>query len=198
VVTRPGGSYRKEAEDQLSRIGKKPVPVPAGVEVKIEGNRVSVKGPKGALEKELHPDMIIREVELEGQRSIVVERPSESKFHKSLHGLTRTLIANMVEGVTQGFQKELEIHGVGYRATAKGKDIELALGFSHPVLVKCPEGIEFEIVTPTRIRVKGIDKQQVGQVAAKIRALRKPEPYKGKGIRYAGERVRRKAGKAAG
>jgi len=197
-VTRPGGSYRKEAEDQLSRIGKKPIPVPAGVEVKIEGNRVSVKGPKGALEKELHPDMIIREVELEGQRSIVVERPSESKFHKSLHGLTRTLIANMVEGVTQGFQKELEIHGVGYRATAKGKDIELALGFSHPVLVKCPEGIEFEIVTPTRIRVKGIDKQQVGQVAAKIRALRKPEPYKGKGIRYAGERVRRKAGKAAG
>ncbi len=197
-MTRPGGSYRKEAEDQLSRIGKKPVPVPAGVEVKIEGNRVSVKGPKGALEKELHPDMIIREVELEGQRSIVVERPSESKFHKSLHGLTRTLIANMVEGVTQGFQKELEIHGVGYRATAKGKDIELALGFSHPVLVKCPEGIEFEIVTPTRIRVKGIDKQQVGQVAAKIRALRKPEPYKGKGIRYAGERVRRKAGKAAG
>lgn len=197
-MTRPGGSYRKEAEDQLSRIGKKPIPVPAGVEVKIEGNRVSVKGPKGALEKELHPDMIIREVELEGQRSIVVERPSESKFHKSLHGLTRTLIANMVEGVTQGFQKELEIHGVGYRATAKGKDIELALGFSHPVLVKCPEGIEFEIVTPTRIRVKGIDKQQVGQVAAKIRALRKPEPYKGKGIRYAGERVRRKAGKAAG
>lgn len=182
----------------MSRIGKKPIPVPPGVEVKIEGNKVTVKGPKGTLEKELHPDMIIRELEQDGQKTIVVERPSDSKFHKSLHGLTRTLIANMVEGVTQGFQKELEIHGVGYRATAKGRDIELALGFSHPVLVKCPEGIEFEIVTPTRIRVKGIDKQQVGQMAAKIRALRKPEPYKGKGIRYAGEQVRRKAGKAAG
>lgn len=177
----------------MSRIGKQPVEVPEGTEVKIEGNRVTVKGPKGTLEKEFHPDMII-EVE-EGR--ITVKRPSDSKLHKSLHGLTRSLIANMVEGVTRGFEKNLEIHGVGYRATAKGRDLELSLGYSHPILVKAPEGIEFELVTPTKIRVKGIDKQKVGQVAAKIRGLRKPDPYKGKGVRYAGEQIRRKAGKTA-
>ncbi len=176
----------------MSRIGRMPIPVPAGTEVKIEGNRVTVKGPKGQLTQEFHPDMII---ELE-EGSIRVRRPSDSKLHKSLHGLTRTLIANMVEGVTAGFEKNLEIHGVGYRAVAKGQDIELSLGFSHPVLVKAPEGVEFELVTPTKIRIKGADKQKVGQIAAKIRALRKPDPYKGKGIRYAGEQIRRKAGKA--
>lgn len=176
----------------MSRIGKMPIPVPAGTEVKIEGNRVTVKGPKGELSQEFHPDMII---EME-EGSIQVRRPSDSKFHKSLHGLTRSLIANMVEGVTQGFEKNLEIHGVGYRAVAKGRDIELSLGFSHTVLVKAPEGVEFELVTPTKIRIKGADKQKVGEIAAKIRALRKPDPYKGKGIRYAGEQIRRKAGKA--
>jgi len=171
-----------------------PVPVPDGTEVRIERNRVTVKGPKGTLVREFHPDMII---EMD-DGNIVVRRPSDSNLHKSLHGLTRTLIANMVEGVTKGFEKNLEIHGVGYRAVAKDRDIELSLGFSHPVLVKAPEGIEFELVTPTKIRVKGIDKQQVGQMAAKIRAIRKPDPYKGKGVRYADEQIRRKAGKSAG
>jgi len=176
----------------LSRIGRMPIPVPEGTEVRIEGNRVTVKGPKGELTREFHPDMII-----EMEEGVVrVRRPSDSKFHKSLHGLTRSLLANMVEGVTRGFEKNLEIHGVGYRAVAKGPDIELSLGFSHPVLVKAPEGVEFELVTPTKIRVKGADKQKVGEIAAKIRALRKPDPYKGKGIRYAGEQIRRKAGKA--
>lgn len=178
----------------MSRIGKMPVPVPDGTEVRIERNRVTVKGPKGTLVREFHPDMII---EMD-DGNIVVRRPSDSNLHKSLHGLTRTLIANMVEGVTKGFEKNLEIHGVGYRAVAKDRDIELSLGFSHPVLVKAPEGIEFELVTPTKIRVKGIDKQQVGQMAAKIRAIRKPDPYKGKGVRYADEQIRRKAGKSAG
>jgi large subunit ribosomal protein L6 len=178
----------------LSRIGKAPIPVPPGTEVRIEGNRVHVKGPRGELTQEFHPDMII---ELE-EGSIRVRRPSDSNLHRSLHGLTRSLIANMVEGVTNGFEKNLEIHGVGYRAVARDRDIELSLGFSHPILVKAPEGIEFELVTPTKIRVKGVDKQKVGQVAAKIRALRKPDPYKGKGVRYAGEHIRRKAGKSAG
>lgn len=176
----------------MSRIGRMPIPIPEGTEVRIEGNRVTVKGPKGELTREFHPDMII---EME-EGAIRVRRPSDSKFHKSLHGLTRSLLANMVEGVTRGFEKNLEIHGVGYRAVAKGRDIELSLGFSHPVLVKAPEGVEFELVTPTKIRVKGADKQKVGEMAAKIRALRKPDPYKGKGIRYAGEYIRRKAGKA--
>ncbi|MBN2028185.1 MAG: 50S ribosomal protein L6 [Actinobacteria bacterium] len=177
----------------MSRIGKMPIPVPQGTEVRIEGNRVTVKGPKGELACEFHPDMLI---EMEDE-NLLVKRPSDTGPHRSLHGLTRSLLANMVEGVTQGFEKNLEIQGVGYRAVAKGADIELTLGFSHPVLVKAPEGIEFELVTPTKIRVKGIDKQKVGQMAAKIRALRKPDPYKGKGVRYAGEYVRRKAGKTA-
>jgi large subunit ribosomal protein L6 len=177
----------------LSRIGKMPITVPDGTEVKIDGNRVTVKGPRGELTQEFHPDMSI---EFE-EGALLVKRPSDSGPHRSLHGLTRALLANMVEGVTKGFEKSLEIHGVGYRAVAKGDDIELTLGFSHPVLVKAPEGIEFEVVTPTRLRVKGIDKQKVGQMAAKIRALRKPDPYKGKGVRYAGEYIRRKAGKTA-
>ncbi len=177
----------------MSRIGKMPIPVPEGAEVSIEGNKVTAKGPKGELSGEFHPDMIIGMEE----GSLLVKRPTDSVPHKSLHGLTRSLLANMVEGVTRGFEKNLEIHGVGYRAVAKDKDIELTLGFSHPVLVKAPEGIEFELVTPTKIRIKGIDKQKVGQTAAKIRALRKPDPYKGKGVRYAGEYVRRKAGKTA-
>jgi large subunit ribosomal protein L6 len=177
----------------LSRIGKMPVAVPDGTEVKIDGNRVTVKGPKGELTQEFHADMSI---ELE-EGTLLVKRPSDSGPHRSLHGLTRALLANMVEGVTKGFEKNLEINGVGYRAVAKGDDIELTLGFSHPVLVKAPEGIEFELVTPTKLRVKGIDKQKVGQMAAKIRALRKPDPYKGKGVRYVGEYIRRKAGKTA-
>ena len=170
-----------------------PIPLPAGTEVMVEGNRVTLKGPKGELSQEFHPDMII-EVE---EGAILVKRPSDSSLHRSLHGLTRSLLANMVEGVTNGFEKNLEIHGVGYRAVAREGDIELSLGFSHPVLVKAPPGIEFELVTPTKIRVKGVDKQKVGQMAAKIRALRKPDPYKGKGVRYAGEYIRRKAGKTA-
>jgi large subunit ribosomal protein L6 len=177
----------------LSRIGRMPIPVPEGTEVKIEGQKVTLKGPRGELFNEFHPDMII---EME-EGTLVVKRPSDSGLHRSLHGLTRSLLANMVEGVTNGFEKNLEIHGVGYRAVAKDQDIELTLGFSHPVLVKAPDGVEFELVTPTRIRIKGIDKQKVGQIAAKIRALRKPDPYKGKGVRYSGEYIRRKAGKTA-
>ena len=177
----------------MSRIGKMPIPIPQGTEVEIEGNRVTAKGPKGELTQEFHPDMIIGVEE----GSMVVKRPSDSGMHRSLHGLTRTLIANMVEGVTNGYEKNLEIHGVGYRAVAKDKDVEMTLGFSHPILVMAPEGIEFEVVTPTKLRVKGIDKQKVGQMAAKIRALRKPDPYKGKGVRYAGEYIKRKAGKTA-
>jgi large subunit ribosomal protein L6 len=177
----------------LSRIGRMPIPVPQGTEVKVEGNTVTVKGPKGALTQEFHHDMSI---ELD-ENTLLVKRPSDSGPHRSLHGLTRSLLANMVEGVSRGYEKNLEIHGVGYRAVAKDRDVELTLGFSHPVLVKAPEGIEFEVVTPTKLRVKGIDKQQVGQMAAKIRALRKPDPYKGKGVRYAGEYIRRKAGKTA-
>jgi large subunit ribosomal protein L6 len=163
------------------------------MEVEIEGQSVTVKGPRGELTREFHPDMII---EME-EGTLLVKRPSDSGLHRSLHGLTRSLLANMVEGVTNGFEKNLEIHGVGYRAVAKDKDVELVLGFSHPVLVKAPEGVEFEVVTPTKLRVKGMDKQKVGQMAAKIRALRKPDPYKGKGVRYAGEYIRRKAGKTA-
>ncbi len=177
----------------MSRIGKMPIPIPEGAEVKIEGDKVTVKGPRGELTQEFHPDMIITIEE----GILLVKRPSDSGMHRSLHGLTRSLLANMVEGVTKGYEKNLEIHGVGYRAVAKDSDLELTLGFSHPVLVKAPEGIEFEVVTPTKLRVKGIDKQKVGQMAAKIRALRKPDPYKGKGVRYAGEYIKRKAGKTA-
>jgi large subunit ribosomal protein L6 len=177
----------------MSRIGKQPITVPAGVQVSVEGARVAVKGPKGELEQAFRPEMRI--VQEDG--TIRVERTSDERLHRSLHGLTRTLIANMVEGVTNGYEKRLEIVGVGYRAALRGSDLELALGFSHPVSIPAPEGIEFEVPAPNRIVVRGIDKQQVGEVAANIRKLRKPEPYKGKGIRYEGEFVRKKAGKAA-
>lgn len=177
----------------MSRIGKQPIPVPSGVEVAINGNEVTVKGPKGTLTQTFDKDMIIEHED----GAIVVKRPSDERRHRSLHGLTRTLIANMVTGVSEGFQKELEIVGVGYRAALKGSDLDLSLGFSHPVIVKPEEGITFEVPAPTKIVVKGFDKQRVGQVAAEIRKIRPPEPYKGKGVRYAGEQVRRKLGKAA-
>jgi large subunit ribosomal protein L6 len=178
----------------MSRIGKSPVPVPAGVDVTIRDRTVTVKGPKGELSDEL-PGLI--GARLEGDE-VVLTRPDDERQNRSLHGLARALVNNMVVGVTEGYTKELEIQGVGYRAQATGPaSIEMALGFSHPVKVDAPYGIEFEVPIPTRINVKGIDKQLVGQVAADIRAWRKPEPYKGKGIRYVGERVLRKAGKAA-
>ena len=177
----------------MSRIGKQPIPVPSGVEVQIEGSTVTVKGPKGSLTQSFNEDMILK---LE-DGVLSVSRPSDERAHRSLHGLTRTLLSNMVAGVSEGFFKNLEIVGVGYRAELKGSDIQLALGFSHPVLVKAPEGITFEVPAPTKITVRGIDKQRVGQVAAEIRKWRKPEPYKGKGVRYEGEHVRRKLGKTA-
>ena len=177
----------------MSRIGKQPIPVPSGVEVKIDGSTVTVKGPKGELSQTIS-DVVAIEME---DGAIVVTRPDDSRTARSLHGLTRTLVANMVTGVSEGFSKNLEIVGVGYRAAMKGKDLELQLGYSHPVLVVADAGISFEVPQPTRITVSGIDKQQVGQVAADIRKWRKPEPYKGKGIRYEGEYVRRKLGKAA-
>jgi large subunit ribosomal protein L6 len=177
----------------MSRIGKQPITVPAGVDVTIDGSHVAVKGPRGSLERDLHPEM--RVMLEDGQ--VRVERPSDERMHRSLHGLTRTLVANMVEGVTNGYEKRLEIVGVGYRAALKDADLEMALGFSHPVEVAAPPGIEFEVPAPNRIVVRGIDKQLVGQVAANIRKVRKPEPYKGKGVRYEGEYVRKKAGKAA-
>jgi large subunit ribosomal protein L6 len=177
----------------MSRIGKQPIPVPAGVDVTIDGSHVAVKGPRGSLERDLHPEMRV----LLEDGSVRVERPSDERLHRSLHGLTRTLVANMVEGVTNGFEKRLEIVGVGYRAALKDSDLELALGFSHAVDVPAPPGIEFEVPAPNRIVVRGIDKQLVGEVAANIRKIRKPEPYKGKGVRYEGEYVRKKAGKAA-
>ncbi|HHY16202.1 MAG TPA: 50S ribosomal protein L6, partial [Firmicutes bacterium] len=173
----------------MSRIGRSPVPIPAGVEVKIGDGTIEVKGPKGTITKEYHPDM---NIEL-NEGSIIVTRPSESKNHRSLHGLTRSLIANMVEGVTEGFVRNLEIHGVGYRAAMQGNKLVLTLGFSHPVEVEPVPGIEIEVPSPTRISVKGIDKQLVGQTAANIRDFRRPEPYLGKGIRYEGERIRRAA-----
>jgi large subunit ribosomal protein L6 len=177
----------------MSRIGKQPIPVPSGVEVTIDGQTVTVKGPKGTLTQTFTPDMIIK---LEDS-VLTVARPSDERTHRALHGLTRSLIANMVTGVSEGFFKNLEIVGVGYRATMKGSDIEMALGFSHSVLVKAEPGIEFEVPAPTRITVRGIDKQRVGQIASEIRGWRPPEPYKGKGVRYEGERVRRKVGKTA-
>src|ERR687886_1291076 len=177
----------------MSRIGKRPIEVPAGVTVSIDPGRVMVNGPLGTLQQHVPQRMKIEQ----DNGSIVVTRPTERGDDRALHGLTRTLIANMVEGVTNGFEKRLEIVGVGYRATLKGSDIELAVGFSHPVTVRAPKGIEFEVPAPTRIVVRGIDKQLVGEVAANIRKIRKPEPYKGKGIRYEGEYVRKKAGKAA-
>jgi large subunit ribosomal protein L6 len=178
----------------MSRIGRSPIPLPSGVDVTVADRRISVKGPKGTLERELPPDIMVRQED----GSLLVERPDDERRHRALHGLTRSLVNNMVLGVTDGFRKELEIVGVGYRATAQGPNrLDLALGFSHSVPVQAPEGITFEVPAPTRIVVIGNDKQAVGQVAADIRKLRKPEPYKGKGVRYAGEVVRRKAGKAA-
>ena len=177
----------------MSRIGKQPIPVPSGVEVKIDGSTVTVKGPKGELTQTFQE---VIGIELEDD-TILVKRPDDSRTARSLHGLTRTLVANMVTGVSAGFAKNLEIVGVGYRAAMKGNDIELQLGFSHPVLVVAEPGITFEVPAPTKITVSGIDKQRVGQVAADIRKWRKPEPYKGKGVRYEGEHVRRKLGKAA-
>lgn len=176
----------------MSRIGQMPVVLPSGVEVKIDGNEVVVKGSKGELSRSFN-ERIAFELE---EGVVTVTRPDETREARSLHGLSRALLSNMVLGVTEGFSKELEIQGVGYRAALKGKDIELQVGFSHPVLVEAPEGITFDVPEPTRIIVSGIDKEKVGQVAADIRGVRPPEPYKGKGIRYAGEYVRRKAGKA--
>lgn len=177
----------------MSRIGRKPIPVPAGVDITIEPGLVTVKGPKGQLSERIHRDMTVTQ---EGSE-VLVTRPTDRGPHRALHGLSRSLIANMVEGVTDGFVRALEIQGVGYRAALKGKDLELALGYSHPVFVEAPEGIEFEVPQPTRIIVKGTNKQVVGETAAKIRKQRKPEPYKGKGIRYEGEYVIRKVGKRA-
>ena len=177
----------------MSRIGKMPVTLPSGVELKIDGaNHVTVKGPKGKLEKTLHKDMNIA---IEGN-VVTVTRPTERKEHKALHGLTRTLLNNMVVGTTEGYSKALEINGVGYRAQKQGKNLNLTLGYSHPVVFVEPDGITIDVPTQTNIVVSGIDKQQVGEVAAKIRGFRKPEPYKGKGIKYATENIRRKEGKS--
>ncbi len=177
----------------MSRIGKAPIPVPAGVDVSLVGQHITVRGPKGVLERDIPGAISVRQ----DGATLVVERPDDERQSRAMHGLVRSLVNNMVVGVTQGFSKELEIVGVGYRATAKGPEaVELALGFSHPVNISAPDGIRFDVPSPNRVVVSGIDKQAVGQVAADIRAWRKPEPYKGKGVRYAGEHVRRKAGKA--
>jgi large subunit ribosomal protein L6 len=177
----------------MSRIGRQPISVPAGVQIAIEPGRVTVNGPKGELSERVSRDMTVTQ---DGD-TITVTRPTDRGPHRELHGLTRTLIANMVQGVTDGFEKKLEIQGVGYRAALRGRDLELALGYSHPVEIKAPDGIEFEVPQPTRITVRGASKQQVGEIAAIIRKQRKPEPYKGKGIRYEGEYVARKVGKRA-
>jgi large subunit ribosomal protein L6 len=177
----------------MSRIGRKPIEVPDGVDVQLTPGHVTVKGPKGELDQDLAADM---KVEL-ADSTVTVQRPTDRGEHRALHGLTRSLIANMVQGVTEGYEKRLEIQGVGYRAQLRGKALELSLGFSHPVSVEAPEGIEFEVPQPTEIVVRGIDKQQVGQIAADIRKRRPPEPYKGKGVRYSGEQVARKVGKRA-
>ena len=177
----------------MSRIGKKPIAVPDGVEVELGRGHVTVKGPKGELEQDISPEIGVEEED----GNVNVRRPTDRGEHRALHGLTRSLIANMVEGVTEGFEKRLEIQGVGYRAQLRGRALELALGFSHPVQVEAPEGIDFEVPQPTEIVIRGIDKQLVGQVAADIRKRRPPEPYKGKGIRYRDEYVPRKVGKRA-
>ncbi len=177
----------------MSRIGRAPIPVPDGVTVRIEGQKVTVTGPKGELRHTVVEP--IRVTQEDGR--LVVTRPTDRGPHRALHGLSRTLVANMVQGVSAGFARELEIVGVGYRAQLKGQALEMAVGYSHPVTITPPEGIAFEVPTPTQVVVRGIDKQAVGQVAAQIRAVRPPEPYKGKGIRYAGETVRRKVGKRA-
>jgi large subunit ribosomal protein L6 len=176
----------------MSRIGRLPIPVPSNVDVTIDGRNVTVTGPKGTLSRALHPDITVSREDA----TLVVTRPTEQKTHKQLHGLTRTLVNNMVVGVTDGYRKGLEITGVGYRAALNGKRLTLNLGYSHPVEIDPPEGISFELENPTRLAVVGIDKELVGQIAAKVRATRKPEPYKGKGVRYSGEYIRRKAGKA--
>ncbi len=176
----------------MSRIGKTPINVPSGVDVSIANGSVTVKGPKGTLNRDIPGAIIVRKEE----NTLFVERPDDARENRALHGLMRTLVSNMVVGVTDGFTKELDIVGVGYRAEAQGADgLKLALGFSHPVLIKAPDGVTFEVPQPTRIVVKGINKEVVGQVAANIRSIRKPEPYKGKGVRYLDERVARKAGK---
>ncbi|HWT95082.1 MAG TPA: 50S ribosomal protein L6 [Solirubrobacteraceae bacterium] len=177
----------------MSRIGRKPIPVPTGVTVKVEPEVVHVTGPRGALSERKSKDIGVEEQD----GTLVVTRPTDRGEHRALHGLTRSLVANMVEGVTTGFTKTLELQGVGYRATLKGKGIELALGYSHPINIDAPTGIEFEVPVPTRIIVKGNDKQAVGEIAAVIRKQRPPEPYKGKGVRYEGEYVARKVGKRA-
>lgn len=178
----------------MSRIGRTPIAIPQGVTVTIDGNLVSVKGPKGVLSRAIHPDMIL-EID---SNVLTVKRPSDEKEHRSLHGLSRTLINNMVTGVTKGFTKTLEIAGVGYRANKSGTKLNLVLGFSHPVEVEPPQGITIDVPAPNKIIVSGIDKETVGAVAAKIRSFREPEPYKGKGVKYEGEVIRRKVGKAGG
>ena len=177
----------------MSRIGRKPVALPKGVTTQIDGHKITVKGPKGEISRTLHEDMLIT---LE-DGSIVVKRPSDEAQHKALHGLTRTLVANMVQGVTEGFAKSLEIQGVGYKAEPKPFGVQLVVGFSHPVPYKAPQGIKITVTNNVNVKIEGIDKELVGQVAAELRNIRPPEPYKGKGIRYAGEQVRRKAGKTA-
>ncbi|MEU0790859.1 50S ribosomal protein L6 [Amycolatopsis sp. NPDC005961] len=176
----------------MSRIGKLPVAVPSGVEVTIDGQHISVKGPKGTLEHTIAEPIT---VERDEDGTLLVKRPDDERTSKALHGLTRTLVNNLVVGVTAGYEKKLEIHGVGYRVQAKGSDLEFALGYSHPVKIEAPEGITFKVETPTRFSVSGIDKQKVGQISAVIRKLRRPDPYKGKGLRYEGEKIRRKVGK---
>ncbi|OBG37924.1 MULTISPECIES: 50S ribosomal protein L6 [Mycolicibacter] len=176
----------------MSRIGKQPVPVPTGVDVTIDGQNVSVKGPKGTLELTVaEPINVARN----DDGALVVTRPDDDRRNRSLHGLSRTLLANLVTGVSEGYVRKMEIFGVGYRVALKGSDLEFALGYSHPVLIKAPEGITFAVETPTKFSVSGIDKQKVGQISANIRRLRRPDPYKGKGVRYEGEQVRRKVGK---
>lgn len=178
----------------MSRVGRKPIPVPPGVTVTLEGSHVAVKGPRGALERTIHPDLTIEQRD----GTLVVDRPSDLNHHRALHGLTRTLVANMVEGVTTGFRKDIEIIGVGYRAQMQGTNLNMLLGYSHPIDVPPPPGISFEVAGNNRVAVLGIDKELVGQVAANLRKWRRPEPYKGKGLRYVGEVVFRKAGKGGG